>query len=110
MCRLLIIYSVLRELGQWWTLFVQIILGHKSLAVRSHKRTSKDLEQNVSSVLYGNATNNKKMCISAGYAAPVEFKEVTKETLKCRGLTDDQENNKAQKNPFSVTINFNINS
>ena len=50
------------------------------------------------------------MCISAGYAAPVEVKEVTKETLKCEGQTDDQETNKAKKNPFSVTFNFNINS
>ena len=72
--------------------------------------TSKDLEENVWSVLYGNATNNKKMCISAGHAGPVEVKEVTKETLKCGGQTDDQETNKAKKNPFSVTINFNINS
>ena len=49
------------------------------------------------------------MCISAGYAAPVEVKKVTKKMLKCRGQTDDQETNKAKKNPFSVTINFNIN-
>ena len=48
--------------------------------------------------------------MSGGYAAPVEVKEVTKETLKCEGQSDDQETKKAKKNPFSVTINLNINS
>ena len=52
------------------------------LAVQSYKRTSNKREQNVSSVLYGNLTNNETMCISASSAAPVKVEEETNEPLK----------------------------
>ena len=38
--------------------------------MRAHKRTSKEVEENVLSVLYGNATQSNRVCIS-----PVQVEE-----------------------------------
>ena len=90
-----------------------IILGHLSLAVRAYKRTSKDIEENVSSVLHGNPTSTKKMCTSER----AKVTEVTQEPGEerqhqknaCRKMTEG-ETDKHKKYPFNVTVNINMNS
>ena len=56
-----------------------LISGHQSLAVRANKRTSKELKESVSSVLYGNLTETKKTCTT-----PIEVKEVNPEPVEMK--------------------------
>ena len=76
---------------------MQIVLGHRSLAVRPCKRTRIELEENVSSVLYGNPTQSKRMCIT-----PVEVEE--------KKAQEPEEKTEDKKKACDITINFNLNS
>ena len=47
--------------------------------MQAYKRTSKELEESVSSVLYGNLTETKKTCTT-----PIEVKEVNPEPVEVK--------------------------
>ena len=63
----------------------------------AYKRTSKELEENVSSVLYANAIQSKRMCTT-----PVKVQEKKAE--------EPGEKTEDKKKPFDTTFNFNLKS
>ena len=113
--------------GAWYfivlnlTCGINLRYGHRSLAVREYKKASKELEESVSSVLYGNLTETKKTCTT-----PIEVKEVSPEPVEVKKKAthehvEESENKKKafeqhdgghedKKKPFNITINFNLNS
>lgn len=127
------VYFSLR-IGTWYVvlnLTCGLILGHRSLAVRAYKRTSKELEEGVSSVLYGNLTETKRICTTPSEAKkevdlePVEgkkkvtpaeivqVKEATHEPVEGGNKKEaclEHDGGNEDKKKFNITINFNLNS
>ena len=81
------------------------VSGHRSLAVPGYKRTSKELEESVSSVLYGNSTPSKKVAVQV---EEVNSEKSVKEESHWHeelATTTKKSDNKA---PHNITINFRL--
>lgn len=81
------------------------IEGHRSLAVRAYKRTSKELEESVFSILYGNSTPSKKMAVQVKQNKPEE--SVKEEETKLHENMSTKKTDK-KRTPHNITINFNL--
>ena len=100
--------------------------GHRSVAVRSYKRTSSDQLKNVSNMLYGNLTSNRDVTSTVSKAEDVkELAKVPKIESKVEPITSETspENVQVEVNKISnqgceshsielsrgVVLNINVN-
>ena len=75
------------------------------MAVRAYKRTSKELEESVSSVLYGNSTPQKKMAVEVKESKP---KEPVEEETKFYGEAGTTKKPHKKRILPNITINFSL--